>query len=91
MVIKLLIDEFELGICFFRFRDWWFQFPILNPKNTNPQFKITNCQMNFVTYWAKGQFTLGRFCQYIGLSFKGIVAGSSRDAIQLDCFADFLW
>ena len=42
MVIKLPIGDFELGIGIFRIRYWGFKSPILNFKNTIPQFKITN-------------------------------------------------
>ena len=40
MMIKFLIDGFELGISVFRIRDWGFKSLIPIPKNTNPQFKI---------------------------------------------------
>ena len=42
MVIKWSIGDFELGIGVFRIRDWGFISPNPNPKNTNPQFKITS-------------------------------------------------
>ena len=41
-VIKLPTGDLELGIGVFRIRDWRFKSQIPNPKNTNPQFKITN-------------------------------------------------
>ena len=42
MVIKMPIDDFELGIGVFRIRDWRTESPFPKPKHTNPQFKITN-------------------------------------------------
>ena len=42
MVIKLPIGDFEVDISVFRIRNWGLKFPIPYPKNTNPQFKITN-------------------------------------------------
>ena len=42
MVIKLQFADFELGIGVFKIRYWGFKSPIPKPKNTNPQFKITN-------------------------------------------------
>ena len=45
--------NFEPRIGVFRIRDWGFKFPIPSPKNTNPQFKITNWQF----YHHLGLFT----------------------------------
>ena len=42
LAIKLPVVDFELRIIVFMIRDWGFKSPIPFPKNTYPQFKITN-------------------------------------------------
>ena len=44
MVIKCPIGDFGSGIGSFGIGNWGFKSPITNPKNTDPQFKITNWQ-----------------------------------------------